>query len=111
MSSRSRLYPVGDRLAHIPPFAGDGLAIALVSADLAARHVRQGSAPASYLEEAQSLVAPAVRLASVVARLTGYGFGRALAADLAAHAPFVLRSLALRTRVARPREVEMEAGE
>jgi flavin-dependent dehydrogenase len=104
-------YRVGDRLAHIPPFAGDGLAIALASADLAARHIRQGSAPAVYLTEARSLVAPAVRLAAAVARLSGCGFGRALAAHLAVHAPLLLRSLALRTRVAWPLEMQMEPRE
>ena len=38
-------YRVGDRLAHIPPFTGDGIAIALKSAQLAADHIRLGLPP------------------------------------------------------------------
>ena len=41
------VYRVGDRLAHIPPFTGDGLAIALGSAALAAEHIRHGRSPAA----------------------------------------------------------------
>ena len=101
-SSLGGAYPVGDRLAHLPPFAGDGLAIALGSAELAARHIGRGSSADLYLTEARRLAAPAVRLATVAARLAGYGIGRAVAAHLALHAPSLLRSLALRTRVTLP---------
>ena len=48
-------YRVGERLAHIPPFTGDGLAIALGSAALAAGHIRQGRSPAEYLTAARRL--------------------------------------------------------
>jgi menaquinone-9 beta-reductase len=49
------IYRVGDRLALIPPFTGDGLAIALASARLAAEHILDGRPPAHYLAAARRL--------------------------------------------------------
>ena len=51
------VYRVGDRIAHIPPFTGDGLAIALASAALAVGHIRHGLPPDAYLASARQLTA------------------------------------------------------
>src|SRR5262249_5671763 len=50
-------YRVGDRLAHIPPFTGDGLAIAVASGVLAAEHIVEGRLPSAYLAAARALTA------------------------------------------------------
>jgi flavin-dependent dehydrogenase len=93
------LYPIGDRLAHMPPFAGDGLAIALTSAEMAARHVLLRSPPEAYLAEARRATAPALLLAAITSRLATGKLGRAIAARTAAYSPAVLQMLARRTRV------------
>ena len=106
---RDRLYPIGDRLAHIPPFAGEGLAIALRSAELAVRHVRVGSPSTAFLAEARRLVAPPIRLAAGLSLLTSGRLGRAVVASAAAHTPSLLRLLARRTRIGRLDFAETEA--
>ncbi len=55
--SEPAAYRVGDRLAHIPPFTGDGLAIAVASGALAAEHIIVGRSPAVYLDAARALTA------------------------------------------------------
>ena len=64
-----RAYRIGDRLAHIPPFTGDGLAIALGSAALAAGHIRRGRSPADYLAAARRLTGGPIRIASMISGL------------------------------------------
>jgi hypothetical protein len=71
-------YRVGDRLAHIPPFTGDGLAIALASAALAVEAIRCGQPPAAYLASARRLTGKPIRLASMVAGLARFRTGQAL---------------------------------
>ena len=71
-------YRIGDRLAHIPPFTGDGLAIAVASGVLAAQHIMQGLPPAAYLAAARALTARPIRLASIISRLAANRAGRAL---------------------------------
>lgn len=93
------LYPIGDRLAHMPPFAGDGLAIAFTSAEMAARHIRLGSPPEAYLAEARRATASPLLLAAITSRLAAGKLGRAVAARAAAYSPAVLRTLARHTRV------------
>jgi flavin-dependent dehydrogenase len=93
------IFRVGDRLAHIPPFTGDGLAIALGSAALAARHIGAGASSADYERAARRLVAPPLRWARAVSWLTGCGAGRTLLGS-AARAPGLLRAVARATRLA-----------
>jgi flavin-dependent dehydrogenase len=99
-AAQAGLYPIGDRLAHIPPFAGDGLAIALASAELAVHHLRSGSASAAYFDEARRLTAPTIRRAAAMILPARLRAGRAVIAGAAAHAPGLIRQLALRTRIA-----------
>ncbi|MET0709189.1 MAG: FAD-dependent monooxygenase [Tardiphaga sp.] len=92
-------YRVGDRLAHIPPFTGDGLAIALGSAALAVEHIRQGLAADRYLAAARDLTAGPIQLASVIARLAGHRFSRNLMFAAAARNPGLIRAIVRRTRL------------
>ena len=92
-------YRVGDRLAHIPPFTGDGLAIALGSAALAAEHIRRGRPPTVYLAAARRLTARPIRLAGAVSGLAANKVGRSLLMRAAALAPGMIGTLARATRL------------
>ena len=93
------VYRVGDRLAHISPFTGDGIAIALGSGALAAEHIRQGSSPAAYLTAARRLTGRTIRLASAVSGLAGTGAGRSVLLGAAVMMPKLIGSIARRTRL------------
>jgi menaquinone-9 beta-reductase len=93
------IYRVGDRLAHIPPFTGDGLAIALTSAALAVGHIRRGSPPDAYLAAARRLTASPIRLASIVSGLARSSRGRDWMLGAAACAPGLIGTIVRRTRL------------
>jgi menaquinone-9 beta-reductase len=98
--SHDGLFRVGDRLAHIPPFTGDGLAIALATAALAAAHIARGDTSAAYDDAARCMIAPPIRRARAVAWLAGHDTGRAMLSRVARHAPGLMRAVARGTRVA-----------
>jgi flavin-dependent dehydrogenase len=93
-------YRVGDRLAHIPPFTGDGLAIALGSAALAAGHIRRGEPPAAYRAAARRLIAKPIGLAARISGLAANGAGRAALIGAATCAPWLIDAVVRRTRLA-----------
>jgi flavin-dependent dehydrogenase len=92
-------YRVGDRLAHIPPFTGDGLAIAVASGALAAQHIINGLSPSAYLAAARALTKRPIRLASVVSRLAANCAGRALIIGGASLVPGLVAGVVRRTRL------------
>ncbi|MGH6789872.1 MAG: NAD(P)/FAD-dependent oxidoreductase, partial [Pseudolabrys sp.] len=104
-------FRIGDRLAHIPPFTGDGLAIALTSAALAVEHIRQGRSPQAYLAAARRLTATPIRVASLVSRLAASGLGRAALMRTAIAVPGLLRVLARQTRLPVPTSAVPSAGQ
>lgn len=75
------------RLAHIPPFTGDGLAIALASAALAAEYIRCGRTPAQYLTAARRPTGTPIRFAGLLSGLAASGAGRMALLGAAARAP------------------------
>jgi flavin-dependent dehydrogenase len=93
------VFRVGDRLAHIPPFTGDGLAIALGSAALAVAHIGQGSGPAAYLAAARRLTGQSIRLAGAVSALAASRPGRSALLGAAACAPALIGTIVRRTRL------------
>lgn len=93
------LYRVGDRLAHIPPFTGDGIAIALGSAALAVDYIYQERSATAYLAAAQRLTSKAIRLASAVSDLAASRAGSSLLLCGAAHAPRLIQAIVQRTRL------------
>jgi flavin-dependent dehydrogenase len=93
------VYRVGDRLAHIPPFTGDGLAIALASAALAVEHIRLGRPPDAYLAAARQLTAFPIRLASIVSGLARSSGGRNLMLGAAVCAPSLIGTIIRGTRL------------
>jgi flavin-dependent dehydrogenase len=92
-------YRVGDRLAHIPPFTGDGIAIALCSAALASEHIRLGRPAAAYLASARKLTARTVRRASAIAWLAENKPGRVVLTNSAKVMPTLVRRMAQLTRL------------
>ncbi len=96
--TRSALYRVGDRLAHIPPFTGDGIAIALGSGALAAEHIRQDSPPAAYLAAARRLTGRTVRIASAISHLAVNRPGRSVLLGAAILMPKLIGTIARQTR-------------
>ncbi|MGH6683117.1 MAG: NAD(P)/FAD-dependent oxidoreductase [Pseudolabrys sp.] len=93
------VYRVGDRLAHIPPFTGDGLAIALGSAALAVEHIRLGRPPAAYSVAARRLTGTAIRFASTVSGLATSSMGQRALMGAAICAPALIKTIARRTRL------------
>jgi flavin-dependent dehydrogenase len=89
-------FRVGDRLAHIPPFAGDGIGIALASAALVVDSLTGGLTPREYHHSARRLVAPPVRRAGALSWI----MGREWAPTFAAFSPAAVRAAARATRVA-----------
>ncbi len=92
-------FRVGDRLAHIPPFTGDGLAIAVASGALAADHILCRRSAADYLAAARALTRRPVRIAGTIARLGASRTGRGLIFGAAALVPGVVSAVARRTRL------------
>ncbi len=93
------VYRVGDRLAHIPPFTGDGLAIAVASGALAAEHIIAGASPRAYLDAARALTGRSIRLAALVSNLAANRAGRAFLVGAAALVPGLIATVARRTRL------------
>jgi menaquinone-9 beta-reductase len=96
------VYRIGDRLAHIPPFTGDGLAIALASAAVAAEHIRDGRPPMHYLAAARRLTGKPIRFAGLLSGLAATGAGRNALIGAASVAPGLLGGIVRRTRVPLP---------
>jgi len=93
------VYRVGDRLAHIPPFTGDGLAIALGSAALAVEHIYAGAPPAAYLAAARCLTRGPVRLASMISGIAASRAGRSILLGAATWIPGLVEAVARGTRL------------
>lgn len=93
------IYRVGDRLAHIPPFSGDGLAIALASGGLAGEHIARDGSPAAYLAAARRLTGRAVRLGGAVSSLATTAMGRAALLSGLAYFPGLIGTIARHTRL------------
>lgn len=93
------LYRLGDQLAVIPSFAGDGIAIALHSAFLAARCRQAGMNADSFHQQAAQQLQPAVRNAQILSRLFDSVAGRALVVPLGRSFPSLLQGAITHTRV------------
>ncbi len=93
------VFRLGDQAAVIPSFCGDGMAIALHSARLAAAAVLAGEDAAHYHRAMRRDAGPPVRLAQTLYRLTRSRAVRGLAVRAAQRWPGLLRAAARRTRV------------
>ncbi|WP_420391832.1 NAD(P)/FAD-dependent oxidoreductase [Acuticoccus sp.] len=89
---------VGDQAAVIPSFCGEGMAIALVSARVAAGALLAGTSSAEVQRRLASRFGPRVRAAGLTSRLAVAPPAQRLAATLARAAPALLRAVAAATR-------------
>jgi hypothetical protein len=96
------VYPVGDRFAHIPPFTGDGLGIALSTAALAVENICKGRSSAAYLADARRMTVSAVRIAGFISSIASGRVGRSALIGAAAHLPQLLQSTTRLTRMPFP---------
>ncbi len=93
------LWRLGDQAAVIPSFTGDGMAIALHSAGLAARLFLAGQGAPAYHRRLREDVAGPVRRATALYRLGRLGLGQAGIVAAAGVFPVGLRIVAALTRV------------
>ena len=96
------LFRLGDQACVIPSFSGDGMAIALHTARLAARTILARGTPDDHARQLRADVARPMRIARTLSALgrTGAGQGALMAA--CATWPGVVRAAALGTRVSVP---------
>lgn len=95
---RAEPFRVGDQVCVIPSLTGDGVALALHGARLAARTWISGGSSATYHGEFASYLTGQMRVATILHRLL-LGPGAAWATALGSVAPGLLREAARRTRV------------
>lgn len=96
-------WRLGDQAAVIPSFSGDGIAIALHSARMAADYYLAGRPASQFQSDLARDVAAQVRRATMLSRLLVNPKGQAVAMTLAQMAPGLLREIARGTRIPSPR--------
>jgi len=99
------LFRLGDQAAVIPSFTGDGMAIALHSAALAARHVIDGRDASAYHARLRADVAGQINRAGALLGLLGNPVSGPVAFTLAQAWPAALAMGAALTRVPEERRV------
>ncbi len=102
------LWRLGDQTAVIPSFAGDGMSIALHSANVAAACFLNGGSAADYQRRIAADIGPAVRFATMLSMLSVHPAGRPLIGWGAASIPGAMRMVAAGTRV--PKSALRRAG-
>jgi flavin-dependent dehydrogenase len=93
------LWCLGDQAAVIPSFSGDGIAIALHSARLAAEHFLAGRTSAQFQSDLARDVVKQVRVATVLSRTLVHPVGQQIAVGTAWVIPGLLRRIARGTRI------------
>lgn len=92
-------WRLGDQAAVIPSFTGDGIAIALHSAQMAANYYLSGKVDHQFQSDLAREVAGQVRRATLLSQLLVRSSGQALAIALAHLAPGLVRYIARDTRI------------
>ncbi len=93
------LYRIGDQMAVIPSFCGDGIAIALRTAFLATQHYLQEGSQA-YHRHAHALLFPQIRFASRLSRILAVPALQSGLLGLCRIIPGLIPAMARRTRLA-----------
>ncbi len=92
------LFRLGDQTAVIPSLAGDGIAMALRSADLAAQIYLRGGTSGDYQRQVYRSFQPAVAIAKNLTRLFASARGRRVAFIAAVLWPALIQAAIRRTR-------------
>ncbi len=96
-------WRLGDQAAVIPSFSGDGIAIALHSARMAADYYLSGRSCCEFQSDLARDVTGQVRRATLLSRLLVQPKGQVVAMAFAQMAPGLVRRIGLGTRIARRR--------
>ena len=97
--SANGIWPVGDQAAVIPSFTGDGMSIALHSANLAADMYLAFKTPDEYLDCLYSHLRSGMRLSTALSRFMVNPIARMLAPLALAVAPGAMNWIAAQTRI------------
>jgi flavin-dependent dehydrogenase len=103
------LFRLGDQMGVIPSFSGDGIAIALHSAGLAAATILSDGSAAAFHGQMRSDIARQIRLASLLYGMSSGALGRGLLLAALRLEPRILSMLAAWTRIPAPRVRTREA--
>jgi flavin-dependent dehydrogenase len=95
----SRIFPVGDQLAVVPSFTGDGMAIALDSGLAAAHAVLAGEPAASYHRKVIPLLQRQFRRAQILGGLLETRIASPALIAAAAHLPSLATRMVAATRL------------
>ena len=98
-NSPACLWRIGDQAAVIPSFAGDGMAIALHSAALAAEMYLAGGSPHFFTRRLNNQLRPAMSLATLISRTIVSNTGRTLAPATLSLFPNAMQWIAASTRI------------
>ncbi|HZP20674.1 MAG TPA: FAD-dependent monooxygenase [Bauldia sp.] len=93
------VYPVGDQMAVIPAFTGDGTSLALASGILAARALVRGETATAFQRSFAAGLGPQFRVARVVAAIFRREIGRRFTIGALRAAPPLARMVANGTRL------------
>jgi len=93
------VFPVGDQLAVIPSYTGDGNAIALFSGVAAAQALLAGKESTSYQADMMGRLRPQFRWANMVNYMFEYRASQRLAIAAAARFPGIVTRIAQSTRI------------
>ena len=104
------MWRVGDQAAVIPSFTGDGMSIALHSAELAAEMFLSGRSPEDYLARLRSDLQSGMRLATTLSRAMVTRAGRVLAPAVLSMAPGMIGWIAEQTRIPKRALPKTDAG-
>jgi flavin-dependent dehydrogenase len=97
--NKSRMWCVGDQAAVIPSFTGDGMSIALHSANLAAQIYLGGESVERYGEALRTQLRSSMRLATVLSQAMVTPAGRAFASLGLSIFPGAMNRIARSTRI------------
>jgi flavin-dependent dehydrogenase len=92
------LFRIGDQMAVIPSFSGDGMAIALYTAVLAAECCKSGKAE-NYYDRARKLLSPQINYAAWISRILAVPSFQNLAVTICCGRPGLISAVAHRTRI------------
>jgi menaquinone-9 beta-reductase len=99
------VFPIGDQLAVVPSFTGDGMAIALHTGLAAARAVLAGRSAAAYQREVIGWLRPQFRFAGGVGRFLEMPMTCATVVATARVLPSLITGVAKATRLSRFRDI------
>jgi flavin-dependent dehydrogenase len=98
-NSPACLWRIGDQAAVIPSFAGDGMAIALHSAALAAETYLAGGSPDLFTRRLNNQLRPGMSLATLISRVIVSNTGRSFAPVALSLFSNAMRWIAASTRI------------